>query len=167
MIPNISVLCVDADSSYFHIDGLDLWTKARDIRNCKTSLPVITHAPCQQWSRLRHFARKTNERELAFLCWEFVNKNGGIFEHPSGSLFFKEVGADKNKMLSVDQCWWGFPARKRTYLYFHECSWLPFPLFQLPTVKELNHIPQSLRSRSPLSFNQWLVDSVRWSFGIQ
>lgn len=159
----ISVLCVDVESTYFDIPGVDLWTKHRDIRNCKTSFPVITHAPCQQWSRLHAFANKNDEKELAYLCWDFVHKNGGIFEHPSGSHFFKTVNADKSKMLSVDQCWWGFPARKRTYLYFHECTWLPFPLFQLPQVKELQCIRQHLRSRSPLSFNQWLVDSIRSS----
>lgn len=160
---DISILCATSNSTYFQIPGLDIWTADRDVRKFNGKLPVIAHPPCQQWSRLHHFARKNNEKELAVICWEHVHANGGILEHPSGSHFWKYVDADKNKMLSVDQCWWGFPCRKRTYLYFHNCNWIAFPLFTLPSVKELCNIPQHQRSLSPLSFNQWLVDSVRQS----
>lgn len=166
MEANISILCADTKSSYFQLPGLDIWTKERDIRLCKTNLPVITHAPCAQWSRMHAFAKKNDEKELAYLCWEFVQRNGGIFEHPSGSHFFKTVGASKKKMLSVDQCWWGFPARKRTYLYFNQCSWLPFPLFQMQTVRELSDLSSDVRSRSPVAFNAWLVESVRSYIGL-
>lgn len=159
---SLNILCVDSDSSYFLIPGLTLWTKEQDAFNFSGHSPVIAHPPCPQWSRLRHFANyNLKEKVLAEWCWDIVNANGGIFEHPAGSSFFRYVGADMKKVFSVDQCWWGFPARKRTYLYFHRCSHIPFPLFNLPTVKQLNEIPPHLRSRSPLAFNQWLVDCVK------
>src|SRR5436309_9276378 len=97
-------------------------------------------------------------------CWELIQKNGGIFEHPSGSSFFKAVKADFKKIQSVDQHWWGFPTRKRTYLYLNLCSLLSHPLnFDKPQYW-LKEIPQKKRSKMPVEFCKFLVDSVRESY---
>lgn len=163
----ISVLCVMPGSNYFQIPGLDLWDAKRDAYNFIGSNPVITHAPCAQWSRLKAFANDNpREKELAWFCLEKVRRNGGIFEHPAGSSFFKEAGI--KKIYSVDQSWWGFPARKRTYLYFHGYKPLAFPLsFDRITYKVGGNRNGSLismikrdHSKMTLSFCQYLVDCL-------
>jgi hypothetical protein len=99
------------------------------------------------------------ERDLAFFCLDVVKRNGGILEHPHGSSFFRYAGI--RPTLCIDQHWFGFPARKRTWLYFVDVKPLPHPLsFDLVATKvELMH--SGMRSRMPLTFCQWLVDCVK------
>lgn len=169
----ISVLCAQKNSVYKAIPGIDVWDEARDAYFFTGSNPVITHAPCPQWSRMKAFANdKPDEKELAFFCLNKVIRNGGIFEHPAGSTFFKEAGITKN-LYSVDQVWWGFPARKRTYLFFHGCKPLPVPLFNsIPThVVTISRggfkwpeMKKSERSTTTLSFANWMISSINESF---
>lgn len=157
----ISVLCVgDHRSNYRLIPGLDLWDAERDAYNFTGSNPVITHPPCQQWSQLKGFAHdKPREKELAWFCLETVNRNGGILEHPRGSSFFREAGI--RPTISVDQIWWGFPARKSTYLYFVGFKPQAFPLsFDCATKSVQNMSSTGERSRQPLAFCQWLIKCV-------
>lgn len=157
----VSILCCQEDSNYRFIPGLDLWDKNRDAYNFSGTNTVITHAPCSQWSRLKSFANANKrEKNLAYFCWEYVLKNGGIFEHPFGSSFFKHVGIYSSDLFYVDQVHFGFPARKRTALYF---SNIPIP-GQVssncsPTLKvsEMNY---KLRSKQTLSFCNFLVSQV-------
>jgi hypothetical protein len=155
----ISVLCVAKESNYHLIPGLDLWQAARDAYNFSGSNPVITHAPCAQWSRMKAFSRyDKKQKDLAFFCFNKVIENGGIFEHPAGSSFFNEVQCNRNNLYSFDQSWWQFPARKRTYLYFSKCKPLAFPLsFDCPLLW-LDEISPRFRSIMPLSFCQYLVN---------
>lgn len=163
---NISILCVAKDSNYHSIPGLDLWTASRNAYNFDSLNPIICHPPCQQWSRLHKFARENHEeKQLAFFCWEKVNTNGGIFEHPAGSHFFKTVKADRSKIFSINQHWFGFPTRKRTYLYFHNCKPLSFPLSFDHPVTTLEKVNPRLRSIMPLSFCEWLVMCILESTG--
>lgn len=168
-------------SNYYQIPGLDLWDIKRDAWLYSGSNPVITHAPCPQWSRMKGFSKYNyDEKELAFHCLKYVIRNGGIFEHPQGSSFFKEAGVTKN-IYSVDQSWWGFPARKRTWLFYSKIKPLSTPIsFDPPShiigslklggskkVRPTTHMPDlkaSERSRMPLSFCQYLVDCVNHSF---
>lgn len=157
----ITVLCAARKSYYFDLPGLDVYGKERNAYNFTGTNPVIAHPPCAQWSRLRSFARfDLEEKGLANFCWEVVNKNGGVFEHPLGSSFFKNVRIDMSKLYSVDQSWFGFPARKRTLLYFHKCKPLAFPLkFDAVQVK-VENMGADARSLMTYSFATWLVKSV-------
>lgn len=168
----ISVLCAQKNSVYKNIPGIDVWDALRDAYFFTGSNPVITHAPCPQWSRMKAFANDNpDEKELAFFCLQKVIRNGGIFEHPAGSTFFKEAGITKN-LYSVDQSWWGFPARKRTYLFFHKCKPLAVPLFNtIPTHVVTStrgsfkwpEMKKSQRSTTILPFATWLIDSINES----
>lgn len=170
---SIAILCAHPKSHYFEIEGLEVYDQKRDARNFVGNAPVICHPPCAQWSRLRKFAKVDLEQKaLANFCLGWFASNGGIFEHPAGSSVFRELEFPKeSKMYSVDQSWWGFPARKRTYLVFHRCSPIAYPLnFDLIThtvtnpkggMKELSKNRVAL---TPLSFDQWLVDSIRATF---
>lgn len=157
-----SVLCVAPGSNYYRLPGLDLWDKDRNAFLFTGQNKVIAHPPCQQWSRLHKFARNNpDEKQLAYFCWDVVNSNGGIFEHPAGSHFFRTVGASRSKIISVDQHWWGFNCRKRTYLYFHDCEPLSFPLNFDHHQSTLSAINPRLRSIMPLAFCEWLVACVQ------
>lgn len=166
----ISVLCANPDSVYKTLPGLDVWDKERNAYNFTGKNPVITHAPCQQWSRMRNFSKPDQaEKELAWFCLRKVLENGGVFEHPAGSLFFKEakIFPGDPGLYSVDQFWWNLPARKRTYLYFSKCQPVSFPVrFDLIEYR-LGHskggkkdLPKKLRSYTTPEFAKWLIDCV-------
>lgn len=160
----IAVLCTQVKSIYKTIPRLNCYDEKRDAYTFTACTPVITHAPCQQWSQLRNFAHENKkEKELAYFCFEKVQKNGGIFEHPSGTSFFKHIGVNKN-IISVNQSWWGYPCRKKTLLYFQACSPLSYPLsFDAPT-RIFNELSPLHRSRTSLSFALWLIDCIRQTF---
>jgi hypothetical protein len=157
----ISVLCIQKDSNYLQIPNLDLWDYVRNAYNFCGDNPVICHPPCQQWSRLKAFAKEDKlEKELALFCWEKIQVNGGIFEHPLGSSFFKFVNADRKKMFVVHQSWWGFPARKPTILYFNNFSPLATPISFDAIQTTVDKIAYRSRSKMPLNFCKWLVSCI-------
>jgi hypothetical protein len=160
----ISVLCALPDSVYYQM-GLDVWDIQRDAYFFTGSNPVIVHPPCAQWSRLSAFSKPNeSEKELAYFCLTKVIRNGGIFEHPAGSSFFKDVGIKPT--ISIDQSWFGFPARKRTYLYFKDCRPLAYPLsFNAPICPNVSGMNGSngSRSKTTLQLAQWFVDCINAS----
>jgi hypothetical protein len=157
----ISVLCVAEKSNYYKVPGLDLWDAKRDAYYFTGSNPVIAHPPCAQWSRMKAFSKNNpGEKELAWHCLKYVLRNGGVFEHPYGSSFFRASGLER-KIIYVDQWWWGFPARKRTALLFVGCKPLSYPLnFDLCTGR-VDKMKYEYRSIQPVGFCQWLVNSVQ------
>lgn len=158
---NKSVLCICENSNYLKIDGLDLWDKNRDVYNYTSSNVIIAHPPCQQWSKLKAFANDDiKERDLAAFCFHLVKLNGGVFEHTACSSFFKFIGADFSKIISVNQSWWGFPAKKPTYLYFENCKPLSYPLSFDLVQKKVSQMSYKKRSIMPLGFCKWLVECV-------
>ena len=157
----VSILCADSRSSYYKLPGLDIYDQKRDAYSFAGRNMVIAHPPCQQWSRLRKFSNyDLRSKLLAYWCWDIVNQNGGIFEHPAGSYFFKHVNADRKKIISVDQCWFGFSGKKTTYLYFHNCSPDSFPILKLPEIQDITSLGQRARSLQTLEFSQWLLASI-------
>ena len=168
----ITVLCAKKNSLYKTIPGIDVWDEDRDAYFFTGSNPVITHAPCAQWSQMKGFANdKPDEKELAFHCLKYVVRNGGIFEHPSGSSFFKEAGIERN-VYSVDQSWWGFTARKKTWLYFSKCKPLAFPIMTPPPAGVIaphrhkkgmgtRDMPKSQRATTVLPFANWMIDCIK------
>lgn len=161
----ISVLCALPNSVYKTIPGVDVWDAQRDAFYFTGSNPVIVHPPCQQWSRLKAFAKPNpDEKELAYHCLKIVIRNGGIFEHPMGSSFFKEVGIKPT--LSVDQHWFGYAARKRTWLYFAQVRPLALPLnFDCVQISDITKMSYDSgdRSRTTEHFATWMLESIRRS----
>jgi hypothetical protein len=156
----ITVLCALEKSIYHAIPGIDVYDKKRDAYTFDGSNLVISHPPCQQWSQLKAFAKKDElEKDLAFFCLEKVQQNGGVLEHPYGSSFFKEAGVKPT--IIVDQSWWGFPARKRTALYFKDCEPLELPQFFPVPTKLVQNMDKSHRSVTVLPFATWLINSVQ------
>lgn len=173
--PRISVLCVNRNSIYKTIPGLDVWDEDRDAYNFKGTNQVITHAPCQQWSKMKSFAKDNpREKELAFFCLNKVMVNGGIFEHPAGSSFFKAANVPRSSIYSVDQFWWGLECKKPTWLFFSQCKPLPYALrfeaitHQIKTgFNGANKIKNGMKwmqktrhSYTTIDFAKWLIASV-------
>lgn len=169
----IAVLCAHKHSNYFKMPDIEVYDEIRDCRTFPGGMPVICHPPCAQWSRMKAFSNNNpDQKGLAQFCLDHITNEGGIFEHPAGSDVFKELEFPKEgKIYSVDQSWWGFPARKRTYLYFYRCKPIQFPIsldmpqFVVATSRRkggsLPEMKKKERALTPLSFNQWLVDCIR------
>lgn len=169
----ISVLCAHDKSNYYQIPGLDIYNAERDAYNFTGLNPVICHPPCAQWSQMRAFSNQDERlKNLANFCFRSLVNNGGIFEHPSGSMVWKQFNwPTGTKIISVNQSWFGFPAQKKTILAFYRCSPISHPLsFDAVTHvlgKRKNgkrELSKSQRSLTTLSFNQWLIDSIRQTF---
>lgn len=169
----VAILCAHKKSNYYKIPGLEIYDQDRDCRTFEGGMPVIVHPPCAQWSRMKAFSNDVPElKNLAYFCLDQVKKYGGIFEHPHGSDVWKQLDwPEGGKFIQVDQHWWGFPARKRTTLFFYKCSPIQHPLkfdaveFVVASSRsKYNKLPEmkkSQRSVTTIEFNQWLVDSVR------
>jgi hypothetical protein len=127
------------------------------------SIPVIAHPPCAQWSKLRSFAADNKkEKDLAMFCLETIQANGGIFEHPEGSAFFKYAAIKPT--ISIDQHWFGFPCRKRTYLYFSQCIPDAVPLCFDSYQKKFSQLTMPQRSFTTMLLAQWFISSIRNSY---
>ena len=141
--------------------GINCWDEFKNAYNYKGTNPVIVHPPCAQWSRLKNFAIENDyTKSLAHFCFQRVLDNGGIFEHPAGSSFFREVGI-QNKIISIDQHWFGFPARKRTYLYFHKCEPIQLPLNFNAIENNVAGLHSSKRSTTTINFAEYLIACIR------
>lgn len=160
----ISVLCCSDKNIYQQFPYVFPWDAEMNAYNFNNSTPVITHAPCAQWSKMRSFAKvNLKEKDLAFFCLQKVIDNGGIFEHPAGSAFFKYVNA-KHKIISINQHWFGFPSQKRTHLYFNRCVPGQLPLNFNAVEQKTMSLSKFHRSHTNLTFASWLISSVRDSF---
>lgn len=161
----ISVLCVHKRSNYKLIENLDLWDEERNAYNFTGTNPVIAHPPCAQWSRMKAFAYPDlKEKMLAAHCYDLVMENGGIFEHPAGSSLWKYVGANRKQIISIDQHWFGFPARKTTYLLFSKCEPLSYPLSFSTVQRKVCSMHSQDRAIMPFAFCFWLVDNITQTF---
>lgn len=154
-----TILCALEKSIYKTIPGLDVWDKNRDAYLYTGQNIIIAHPPCQQWSRLKSFAKEDKkERDLAMFCLEKVRSNGGILEHPAGSSFFAYAGIKPT--ISINQSWFGFPAQKNTYLYFYDCAPLQLPLSFNAIEKKVTQLSQVKRSFTTIEFATWLINSA-------
>lgn len=172
-----TVLFTQKKSNYHKLKCL-CFGKKEDALNFKKTYPAIYHPPCRSWSRLRGLSKRLPV-EHWFALWSLirVRRYGGILEHPASSLLFNKYiirpGAGYDEWggfsVCVDLHWWGFPAVKRTYLYFVGLSidqLPPFPLnFNAVThvigttahKSDLKELSKSQRSKTPFSMCEYLL----------
>lgn len=157
----IVILCAAEKSVYNYLPDVEVFNQVKDAYSFSGQNKVIAHPPCAQWSRLKSFARvNMREKDLAFFCYEKVMENGGIFEHPYGSSFFKYVGVKPTIIL--DQYDFNFPARKRTALFFSNCKPIGFqPGNVLNIPRKVALMSQENRSITTIQFADFLISSVR------
>lgn len=157
----ISVLCVRPGSHYYSFPLLDLWDSYRDVYNFSGNLPIIAHPPCQQWSKLKSFAKNHDQsKNIGPLCIDIVHKNTGIIEQPHGSELFRYCGIPAKKLLSVNLHWWGYPAQKKTLLYFYGIEPLAMPLNFNAIESKVTDLNKVLRLSTPPEMCKYLIDSI-------
>ena len=179
----VAALYIDPRGPYPRMEGVDCWDEARDATAYMGPHPVITHAPCGPWGHLRALCRY-QRRDLAPLAIRQVRRWGGVFEHPQGSLLWREqdlalprpgVPPDRygGVTISVEQVAWGHACRKPTWLYLVGID-LEFALAGVRTGGLPTHgiasrarrggllAPSAeVRRRTPPAFAEWLVALAR------
>jgi hypothetical protein len=139
----IAALFVQRGGVYYGRDNVDPWDKKRDARNYEGNYPVVAHPPCGRWCKLakvnqaRWGAKVGDDGGCFAFALSSVRKWGGVLEHPSSSLAWKEFdliepvrGAwsrciDGGFVTEVSQTPYGHPARKLTWLYYFGTSLPP------------------------------------------
>lgn len=169
-----------ADKSYYRLlPDLDLYDLRRNALSTVSNTPAIYHPPCRSWGRLRQFA-KTPSGEHWLAVWAVLRiwRYGGVLEHPAGSKLWtfmdlarpdQRYDSHSGFSVSLDQSWFGYPAKKNTWLYVVGCEISDLPEMPLSfnaitktvssskkrnVLKEMSH---SERSRTTLQFNEYLV----------
>ena len=136
----IPVLFTAHNSFYNDIDIFDCYDEKRNAFSYTGRSPLIAHPPCRLFSRLRKFSTAAiKEKQCAFFALARIRQFGGILEHPRSSTLwldgnFKLDGSVDEYggfLRSVNLSWFGFPAQKKTMLYFvgiNPGSLPPFPM---------------------------------------
>ncbi len=136
----IAALFVQTGGSYFGLEGVDPWDKARDARRYRGPWPAVCHSPCQRWGRMwfgqPRTVKLTGVRqklgdddgcfEAALLS---IRTYGGVLEHPKGSRAWAHFGLNEPPedggwvpdghggwTCCVEQGRYGHYARKPTWL---------------------------------------------------
>lgn len=169
MMTDLAVLCARRDSVYKSIPGLDVYDADRDAFTFGGGVPVIAHPPCRGWGRYRHRSQHSaRELELARFCLYHVRQAGGVLEHPACSSLWEEqclprpgqAPSREGFTLAIDQSFFGHPARKRTWLYFHGVDCLPRMPFRLGYGTPVELLGRAAREHTPKDLALWLVQCL-------
>lgn len=175
----VAALCVSGRSIYHHLPGVLAYDRKRDARSYGGGVPVVAHPPCRTWSKfLRHQAKPADwqaEQDLGRFCVQMVVENGGVLEHPAGSLLWADrqlplPGDHADRFLYtiyLEQSWFGYASRKPTWLLVAgvPANSLPSVPFNL-AAGELARpgLCQAGRSRTVGCFSEWLCGVARLSW---
>ncbi len=133
----IAALYVETKGTYFGLDDVDPWDESRDAREYFGPHSVVAHPPCARWGRYWNggpsakVRRKLGDDDGCFAAaLEAVSMWGGVIEHPEGSHAWRAFGIPTPPKSGgwfacigggwtccVEQCHYGHPARKATWLY--------------------------------------------------
>jgi hypothetical protein len=132
----IAALYVEANGVYSGRDDVEVWDITRDARKYAGPWPVVAHPPCERWCRLAGLvqARWGHKRGDDGGCFAAalaaVRKWGGVLEHPAYSDAWAAFdlprpgrhgawhrGLCGGFTAHVEQCRYGHPAKKATWLY--------------------------------------------------
>ena len=174
----INVLCTQSRSLYYNYDFFNCYDFSRNVFTLDNNLPCIAHPPCRLFSRLRKFSTAPiHEKKIAFFCLDKVRRFGGILEHPRSSTLWHTGNFDLSGQVdsyggflrSVDFSWFGYPARKKTMLYFVGISPSALPPFPISldaisacvgsssSYSNLKALPISLRSQTPRLMIEYFI----------
>jgi len=122
----IHALYIDPRGPYPSLIGPEnCWDEKRDARKYAGPWPVVAHPPCGPWGKLSHFC-KHQDKSAGPHAVAMVRNWGGVLEHPVGSQLFRSLALPMPGMgpdqfggftVEVNQCEWGHPTRKPTWLY--------------------------------------------------
>lgn len=184
MRADIVALYVDPEGPYPKL--VQKWYgEGDDARMYPGPHPIVTHPTCGPWSRLSHFS-KHQDMTLGPIAVAQVRAYGGMLEHPADSKLFRFCSLPKpgelpdafgGRTVEVEQCDWGHPTRKRTWLYCVGDRMLSFLLGQpRPPSREPTHsicngrgknlkdgtmrerATAEMARQTPIAFAEWLLD---------
>lgn len=175
---NVAVLCAARNSVYSRL-GCDTYDEARDAFSFNGGKPVIAHPPCRLFGRLSQFASGTDSefcREiiLGLWCVRWVQRCGGVLEHPEHSALFQyaDLPTPGNSFgvgftIEVPQFWFGHRALKRTWLYIvgktkRQLPEMPFRLERYTGSGNGHNASVRLmcrteRKATPVGLAEWLI----------
>lgn len=167
---------------YYNFKGIDCFNQERNVFSLDSRSVCIAHPPCRLFSRLRKFSTAPlEEKKIAFFCLEKIRRFGGILEHPRSSTLWHTGNFDLTGgidsyggfLRSVDLSWFGFPARKKTMLYFVGISPSELPPFPISldaltgcigsSSKKslLLELPKKMRAQTPVLMIEYLIEVCR------
>ncbi len=175
MLSTVTVLCAQPRSIYNEIPGVDVYDAARDAFTFPGGSPVVAHPPCRLFGRLRHYVTDTDtdtEKFLGEFCADQVRRNGGVLEHPAGSVLWKladlpQPGQSQGEgfTLALPQWWFGHLSDKLTWFFFSGIDRANLPeipmrldSYDRRPVKNLSH---RQREATPRALAEWLVECAR------
>ena len=153
----IAALFVATKGVYFGLPDVDPWDEMRDARKYPGPYPVVAHPPCGTFSTIRHLSKADHIEAMscADAAARAVRDWGGVLEQPAGSKMWKVFGFPRpgdpwidpwgGCSWEVQQCDFGHPARKRTWLY---CVRTIRPSWGWPT-REPTHWCSGGRTKRP------------------
>jgi hypothetical protein len=193
----IAALYVQTGGAYFGLEDVDPWDETRDARLYAGPWAVVAHPPCARWCALAHLVelrygyRVGDDGGTFAAALAAVRRFGGVLEHPAYSKAWAAYDLprpgrsgwtgsffDVGHSTEVDQHAYGFPGRKRTWLYAVGCElpelrWNIAPA-GLPVVsrfgwsrpgehfKDEHHtIRPHKASKTPAEFRDVLLDMAR------
>lgn len=188
-VVTVAVLYADpARGPYVPLVGAEnVYGIERDARRYYGPGPVVAHPPCGPWSRLRVLAYRDDPATAPTAVMQ-VRRCGGVLEHPEGSALWAAMGLPpasctpplpwvREWTLRIDQCDFGHPCAKPTWLFFvgvGAADLPPLPRRRRPTAvidkkrlksgdrsSSLPWLPQRARHLTPPGLAAWLVAAVR------
>lgn len=169
---DVAALYVEARGVYASIAGVDPWPASRNANAYAGPLAVIAHPPCGPWGRYAHLCEQ--DPACALHAVDHVRRWGGVLEHPAESKLWAVAELPRpgeacdgfgGWTLAVNQCDFGHPAPKPTWLYIAgatpaEIPDLPPPLAELPAGR-VEYLSKRRRAATPPAFARWLVEAAR------
>lgn len=177
----IPVLFAQEKSLYKNYSTFDVYDLKRNAFTYYSRLPVIAHPPCRLFSRLRGLSTAPiSEKKCAYFSLAQVRMFGGILEHPRSSTLWHNGNFNLNGEIdkyggflrSVNLSWFGYPAEKKTMLYFVGISpghlppfpiSLSAPLFTVGSCKnqKLSEIKRKSRSETPDQMIEYFIQVMK------
>jgi hypothetical protein len=170
----VAALYVDVEHGpYPNIPGVECWGLERDAMTYRGPWPVVAHPPCGHWGRYHH--RAHDDGRTGPVAVGQVRRFGGVLEQPANSKLWRhcnlpEPGCPPDHFggwsLSINQCDFGHPALKPTWLYIVGCYRLPPMPRAAQTQKPLEHLSKVDRLLTPDRLAMWLVELARVCHGL-
>ena len=132
----VAALFVNPRGCYAGLPGVDPWGEDRDARLYAGPHPVVAHPPCSTWCQLaavnqaRYGHAIGSDGGCFASALASVRAWGGVLEHPAYSYAWPAFELRKphkpggwlptrcgGHVAHVEQCSYGHPARKATWLY--------------------------------------------------
>ncbi len=192
MACTVAALYVEAGGVYSGLPDVQMWAVDRDARFYPGPHPVVAHPPCARWCRLAALVESQGGRVRGDDdgCFRAalgaVRKWGGVLEHPAFSAAWPafdlptpHIGGAWQRGICggwschVEQVHYGHRARKATWLYAFDVTWLPSlhwgPGEATATVTssarapgtKIPEMPKSERKATPLPFRDMLLEIAR------